>query len=145
MGIATYDPAQHSISFAGNILTGFAPDSVVEIEQDNDTFGYTASADGPGARSRIRDESCTIRVRLLKTSMSNNILSAIWEADKLKGIGVKEFLAKDLSGLTTFAGDSWIQKPPNMVVGSDIETYEWTLRCAKPHAFFIGGIEAAPV
>jgi hypothetical protein len=140
MSLATYDPAQHSISFGGNILTGFASDSLVEIEQDNDTFTYTTSADGPGARARVRDESVTIRVRLLKTSMSNDILSALWEADKLRGVGIREFVVKDLAGANTFSGDAWIQKPPTMAVGAEIDNYEWTLRCAKPAAFHIGGI-----
>lgn len=140
MSTATYDPAQHAISFAGNILSGFAEDSLVEIEQDNDTFSYTPSADGPGARARNRDEQVTITVRLLKTSMSNDILSALHAADKLKGAGIGLFALKDLAGATTFSGNAWVQKPPNIVIGTEIDTYEWTLKCAKPDIFIIGGV-----
>lgn len=139
MSTPTYDPARHTISFGGNILTDFAADSLVEIEKDGDDFTYHPSSTGGGARARNRDGSHTIRVRLLQTSMSNDVLSAIRASDLLKGDGVKEFVVKDLDGATQFIGEAWIQKPPAMARGPEVGTYEWTLRCADPAVFFVGG------
>lgn len=138
MPIETYDPAQHTISFKGNILTGFSPDSLVTVEQDEDTFSFHPSADGGGARARNRNGSCTIRVQLRKGSPSNDVLQAIHTGDKLRGDGVGEFIVKDLGGTTSFVGEAWIQKPATLAVEKEIGTSEWVLRSAQPDVFHVG-------
>lgn len=137
--IPTFDPALHTISFKGNILDDFGPDSLVTIEPDNDAFTYQPGSTGPGTRSRNRDESHTIRVFLLKTSLSNDVLSAIHEGDKLRGDGGGEFVVKDLQGGTSFVGEAWIQRAPPIEVASTAGVSEWVFRCAKPTVYKVGG------
>lgn len=138
----TYDPAQVVVTFLGNILTGFGPDTFITAERESDAFTDEVGADGEVARARSKDKRGTVTLTLLQTSMSNDVLSAAAAADELGGLGAGPLLVKDLNGATLVAAESaWVQKVANVEFGAELGTREWMLRCADV-SVLVGGIPA---
>jgi hypothetical protein len=139
MAIATYDPGKIVVSFAGRLITGFADGTFVNAERTEDAFALTIGARGEGARTRSRNQSGTVTLTLMQSSLSNDVLSAIASADALAGSGVGEMFIKDLNGTTLIAaGNAWIKKLPSVEMGKDLSNREWVFEC-EALAINVGG------
>lgn len=143
MTIATYDPAKHAVSVAGFLIGGFGPDTFIVAERAEDTFSTQVGASGEVARTRNRNASGTITITLLASSLSNNVLSNLAQADELSGSGVGPFQALDINGMTVArAPNCWVQKLPNMERAKDLGVVEWVLGCDNLQ-MFLGGLTPA--
>lgn len=136
-----YDPKKQVVSIGGNIATGFAEDSFVEVTPDEDDFTFQPSADGAHpTRSQNRNGSVTIRVRLKASSPTNDVLSAMNTADRLQGTGVFPFAVTDLGGRTALlVPECWIQRRPDLSRGKEAGDFEWTLRGVEAFGTIGGG------
>jgi len=135
----TFDPQKMSVIFAGNIITGFAPDSIIEMSFAEGSVTVTVGADGEFARVINRNESAEFKISLLHTSPSNDVLSAMHAADKATGQGYGPLLVKDESGSAVAGSEAaWVKKLPPLKRGKNIETNEWVLGCGKAYAH-VGG------
>jgi hypothetical protein len=135
MATKVYDADQITISFGTVALTGLAEDDVLTIEQDSDDFTDVAGLDGEVTRSKSRDRRATITVRLMQTSDSNDLLSAINNADfkAPNGAGIAQLMIRDRgTGRALYAAaEAWIAKPPQVVYGRSAKVREWKLRAAS--------------
>lgn len=129
MAIATYDPRKVSVSFNGQIIDGFGPDSFIKVSRDEDGWSYQPSNSGGGARSRNPNKAGSIEVTLLNKSAANAILSAFAQADELTGEGVGEFLVKDRSteGALCSARNAWIKKIPDWERAKEVGVTTWVI------------------
>lgn len=142
MAVATYDANQVTMILAGLPLKGLAPDTFINIEQDEDSFSLQIGAAGEGARSKSNNRSATITATLLQTSASNDLLSALHNLDinSPNGDSIGPWLLKDNSGRTIInAAKAWIQKPPPVDYARESGTREWTFRTEKIEWGLIGG------
>lgn len=127
MANATYIVKQTSFSFAGYDINGFAPDTHIEAEFNEDHSTPVVGNDGTTARALNANHSGTVRLRLLATSPSNQTLSALANKDKIDGSGVGPILIKDNSGESLAAGTgAFILKAPMLSLGSEVAVNEWT-------------------
>lgn len=129
-----YDPDQVTVSFAGIVLKGFADGSFVTIAQETDNFSDVVGTDGEVSRSKTNDRRATITFKLMQTSESNQLLSAIANADLdlPGGAGVGQLMVRDRQGLSLYRADeAWISKPPDVDFDRGAVSREWTLRCAR--------------
>ena len=135
----TYDPQKVVVIFAGNIITGFAADSIIEVDFNEDSVTVEVGADGEFARVISRNESAEFKIRLMQTSPSNDVLDAMHAADKATGRGFAPLLVKDESGTAVAGAESaWVKKLPPLKRGKGIETNEWVLGCGKAYAHNCG-------
>lgn len=129
-----YDPDQVTVSFAGIVLQGFADGSFVTVSQETDNFTDVVGSDGEVSRSKTNDRRATITFKLMQTSSSNALLSAIANADLAApaGAGVGQLMVRDRQGTSLYRADeAWISKPPDVDFDRGATSREWTLRCAK--------------
>jgi hypothetical protein len=141
MGLGTVDPQQVNVSIGGNIITGFADGTFLNVERDEDTWNKVVGADGSVARSKSANKAATLTLTLLQTSPSNDILSALAALDEETGDAEIPIIIKDNSGTTLVsAPESWIQKPPAIVYGKEVQNREWVFALSKT-TFFAGGNE----
>lgn len=139
MSVKTYDPKSLIISFAGQALTGFADGVFCNIVPSGDKFTAITGADGEVSRSKSVDYSYEVTITLQQTSESNDKLSTIMIADKLRNAGVFPLSVKDLEGTSFFfASSAWIQKDPDVSYGKEIENREWVFRTG-PADNYVGG------
>jgi hypothetical protein len=141
MAIKNYDSDQYTVSFAGIPIHGYADGPFLTIEMVGDQFTDVIGTDGEIARSKTNEQRATATIRLLQTSDSNDLLSAVLNLD-LKtpnGAGVGVFTVRDNQGRTILnAGEAWITKIPSVELDRGATEREWTFRLAKLEAF-IGG------
>lgn len=140
MTTRTYDPALVNISFNGLPLGGFAPDTFLQVERNEDGFTLMVGAGGEAARSQSRNRSGRVTLTLLSTSQTNDILSAIANADELTGSGVGVLFIKEFNGTTLVLAESaWIMKQPTIERGAEVTTVEWVFECEEL-TMFAGGL-----
>jgi hypothetical protein len=126
MNPSTYDPDEVIVTFAGNILSGFADGTFIEAERNEDGYTLKVGADGEGVRSRNQNRSGLFTLTLQQSSASNDVLSAIAAADDLGGPGVFPFQIQDNLGRTLVLGaNTWIKKRPKVEYGKEASDRQW--------------------
>lgn len=127
----TYDPARVVVTFKGSIITGYGKDSLVEAERNEDAFSLDVGCDGEFCRSANRNKSGSIKLTLMASSPSNDILSAALAVDELSGAGAGEFSIADLNGTSLLNCVAWVKKQTPLKRGKTVAENEWTLETGK--------------
>lgn len=136
----TYDPAKVLFSFGGQLITGYAPDTFLRVERNEDGFSLVVGPGGEGARAKNNNKSGTITLTLMATSQANDLLSAIAAADDLAGTGAAPAFLKELNGTTlASAQNAWVKKLPTIERGAEVSTVEWVIEC-EALEMYLGGI-----
>ncbi len=140
MSVKTYAPGQIKIVMGAIPLTGLAEDTFVNVEEIGEGISSVAGADGEVARSMSRDSRLRITVTLLQTSASNELLSALHQADKATdGNGAVPVAVTDLRGKSLHAADSaWIVKTPAAAYAAKVGNREWVIETG-PSINVVGG------
>lgn len=145
MTTKTYDPGEVLVACGGNILGGFSEDGVVEVERAEASFTTHVGADGEVSRTRNRNKSGTIKVKLKQTSASNDILAAYLAADELAGTGIFPATVQDLLGTTLhFGSNAWVQGQPTHTLDKEEGTVEWTIAVGDLDMNVGGNVITAP-
>lgn len=143
MTVSTYQPDLVTVAFRGVPLTGFAPDTFITAERNNDSWNLTVGSGGDATRAKSGDKSGRVTLTLLGSSVSNAALSAMSALDEQLGTQVGPLAVKDLSGAdTVFAGSAWIVKPANIEKGNNETNREWVFEASNLE-IYAGGISAA--
>jgi hypothetical protein len=126
----TYDPTEVSVIFNGVQITGFASDTFVEASRSEDGWTYQPSnSPGGGSRSRNPNKSGVVVITIKDDSPSMALLTAIANADELRGEGVGELMVKDRATATgkVKAQNAWIQKIPDWKRAKEVGTTAWSI------------------
>jgi hypothetical protein len=141
---ALLDPKKFPLSIAGFIMGGYAPGTVIEITRDEDDFKDECGADGEVVMLQNADERGTVKITLLQSSASNDILSGLAAVNKgatITGvtIGKGSLQCKDLNGRMVCSSETaWVKKPADVTLGDEIQNRVWEIRCASLQ-MFVGG------
>lgn len=131
--LRTYDPGSVFVSLAGIPISGWADGEFITIENDSDDFEDVVGTDGEVTRSKSNDNRATVTIKLMQSSASNDLLSALRLLDKnsSNGAGVGPFMLRDGSGRSLeIAEKAWIAKGPNRSFDKTAGSREWKIRCA---------------
>lgn len=124
----TYNSKKVTIALGSHIVTGYAPDSFITIDETGDGTTSEAGADGEVSRSVSPDPRSTIKLTLQQHSPTHKWLLKKYKQDKVDGKGSFPFLMKDLTGSDVFsASDAWPNKKPSFARGKAAGTVEWEL------------------
>jgi hypothetical protein len=136
-----YDADQITIAIAGIPVTGYADGEFFTLEMETDSFTDTVGTDGEVTRSKTNDRRATAHLKLMQSSDSNDLLSALYNTDlnAPNGAGVGAFLVRDRQGRALYtAAACWIQKPPPVAFDRTAKERDWTIRIGSL-ARFDGG------
>ena len=135
--VRTYDPKKIAITFRGNIITGIADGDFVEITGD-DGFEMRKGAAGDEDRINKNETGKDVNVTLMQTSISNDILSAIYESDAINNDGKGPLQIVDLNGTSIlYSAQAYIKKSPDTTKGDSLGTTVWNFRA--PQATYVPG------
>lgn len=111
-------------------LEGYADgDDVVDVDFDVEQFTKLVGAKGDVARSQTNDNSCTVTVKLLQTSLSNKELTVLYNLDRETGAAAAPLIINDKeTGETYVVNNAWIQKFPKVTRGQGINSMEWVFQ-----------------
>ncbi len=133
-----YDPDEVLVYFGGALIQGFADGEYVTAEQMSPGFDSVVGTDGEVARSKSNDRRVKVTIKLLQTSASNAVLSAMHKADlnTPNGAGVATFSMQDLQGQTFINGaQAWISKFPDNSMDRTAKSREWEIVIAFADRF----------
>lgn len=134
-----YDPGRIVLVTMGVQIQGYGPDTFVKASRNEDNFTEQVGANGDVVHIRNRNRTGKITFTLQDASPSNDLLSAIANADELTGLAYGATLIKDLNGTTLVqCANSRIQKYADVEYGADAGTNDWIIMCAELE-MFIGG------
>lgn len=126
--MATYNPKDIQVSVDGVPVTGYSDGTdVIQVVYDNDFVGDQVGVTGEGAFVEHNDRRATITLKLLATSLMNDVMSALVA-------GNVEFAISgvDTRGTTVFAGAACrVRKLPDVAFGNEIGEREWNIRCLE--------------
>lgn len=126
----TYNSKKVKIALGYHIVSGYAEDSFVTIEETGDGITSVAGADGEVARSVSPDSRHTIKISLLQNSPTNGYLLGRYKKDKSDGGGHFPITVKDLTSGEVFSGDAaWVVKEASFSRGKAVANREWEI-CA---------------
>jgi hypothetical protein len=134
----TYDPTLIVISFAANLITGYADGTFVKVARNADLWKAYIGADGKVARAKNADKSGVVTLTIASTSPSNDILSAAAIQDEKTSTGAYPFLMKDQGGTSIASSQlAWVQKIADIEMGKEVVAREWAIFC--PELYMLAG------
>jgi hypothetical protein len=143
---ATYSPNQILLTIGNYAITGYAPNTFIEVEQSSKSFEIVKGMRGVNARKRNLDKSLRITFRLLQTHDTNNILTQIHQADLDSGAGRFAINLTDLASSEAGNGKgqiisnkAFIEGFPNIVYSGSLEAREWTIICLDYETYRVAG------
>lgn len=137
--VYTYAPDKTICLVAGVPLVGFGETAAIEISPVADLSSSKAGVDGDISRSTGTDRRAEVKITLMLTSPSNDVLSALVGVDLVVGgslipITVQNLLMRDLF----VAPQSWLAKRPTITYAREAGEREWTFQCL-PAVWSVGG------
>lgn len=128
----TYNPKKITVVLGNHVVTGYAEDSFVNVEQASDGVTMKVGCDGEVVRSISPDRSFNITVALLMYSPTNKFLMDKYYKDIEDGTGTFSIMVKDILGNTVFSSDAgWVSKLPAQGYGKESANREWTIQCGE--------------
>lgn len=131
MSVQTYSPGDVALSIGGNIISGFAEGTFINVERNKDAMTLHVGADGEASRTRSSDRSAMLALTLKQTSAGNRILGAYALLDEKDGSGTFDVQLTDNLGNKIFASDGWVKKVPAQGYGDEQTNREWQIDLAK--------------
>ena len=131
-GLQPYDSNQVSVTLGGRAIdAGRAAGKFIATEYTSELFKMTPTADGVVVRSKINNQSASIKVTVLQTSPAHALLTELYAAAQASTNGgdLMAFEVRDLNGggLRESAARCWFEKAPASEYGSEAGEREWTL------------------
>lgn len=140
MAVRTYDSKQVILTIGAHAVTGYAEDDFISVEENSDGVTHTVGANGELARSISQDKTCKITITLQQTSPTNDVLSALADADRVAGDGLFAIAMADLRGTSLLLdSNSWVIKKPETSFGKEIKEREWTIQTSNEVTYNVGG------
>lgn len=141
--VRQYDPKKVIITFGGAIMSGFADGTFLTVTRREDAWSLQIGTDGEGTRSKSNNRSGSFELVLMQSSSSNDVLSALAEADELTNAGVFPALVKDVNGSSLYSAETaWIVKIADSEFGRDAGPRTWKIE-TNELIVFVGGQKSA--
>ena len=139
--LLTYDPEKVIMTFGGTPLGGWADGTFISIAQASKAFTRKTGADGETVRSKSANKCNDVTVTLQQSSLSNNYLSAMNQADRANGHNLLPLSITDLNGVTLmFWPQAWVEVPDTWEYGGEVSDRAWVFHTGPIATDNRGGI-----
>lgn len=129
---ATYDAAATAIVVDGLLVTGYAPDTFVEVEYNENKIERVVGAEGEVTRKRSTDRTGRIALTLTQASDFNSTLLEYAKSDRKDGSGVFSVSVKDDTGRVLHSSPlAWVREVPKFGYGVKAGTRAWIIETAE--------------
>lgn len=138
---ANYLTDQVVVIWNGILINGYANDTFVEIERDEDGWTTYVGALGDVCRTRNLNRMGKVTVTLMATAAVNDLLAAQAELDEQFGTAYGPIQIKDLNGTMICSGaEAWVMKRPKIERAKESGTVQWVFAVAELKMFEGGNI-----
>lgn len=122
-----YDPSQVSLLLGGWAPYGWAPDTKIEVSKAEDNVLVTVGTDNDLSLALNRNNSGTMTLHLQATSKANDVLAGMAAQAKTTRLLTFPLVLNDPAGMNIISTVAWIQKTPDLSIGKETGTNDWTL------------------
>lgn len=119
--VRTFDPNKVTLIFDGQVITGFADDTLVQAEKNEDNVTPYVGVKGEVSRAINANKTGTITISLATTSPFIRILSQKATVDTIAPISMIDM---NDDGINIGGTESWITKAPNINLGKEVDAVE---------------------
>lgn len=136
-----WNPDQVDVIVGGVPMSGFSEDGMIELEESEERFIVVKGVDGEITRSKVVARLATLTIKLMNTSRSNDVLSALHTLDLSTsgGAGVVPFGVIDRNGTSLMAApEGWVNGFPPVKMGKQGEERTWKCTIID-YRMFVGG------
>jgi hypothetical protein len=140
--LANFNPQEVDIIYGPLKVDGYAEGEFITVDQDEDSFMRVVGSNGEACDSLNANDSTTVTIKLMASSASNVVMSALHTLDKATGgRSPQALLVKDRSGNTLWASPSArIWKPAPLSFDKQVKMLEWQIKTYdQPPVNIIGG------
>lgn len=129
MSVSTFAPEDIVLTINDYPITDFAEGSFIEVNQNSFNYRQVRGIRGKHTRVRTRDRSGVITLRLMQTSIQNDVLSELAYQDDVNQTGLLFVVLRDSGGSTGVqAVNAYLEGTPNMSFrGSSTTPREWKI------------------
>jgi hypothetical protein len=133
--VGSYDPKKVIITLGGVPIGGYADGTFVQVDPNSETWTKKVGADGEVARGLSNDNTHTIQITLMQTSLSNKYLRTVFNADKLTGLGMLPLSITDLNTMDVyFWPQAWVSTDPSTGRAKETTDAQWTIHTGQEAA-----------
>jgi hypothetical protein len=137
----TYDADEVTIGLGPILAEGFQDGEMVSIEPGAEVFTDVVGTDGQVTRSKTLNKTATITVKLMQSSSTNDLFSALLttDANAPNGAGVVPIFIRDRNGRSLHTGaHAWLSAWPAVTYDRGATVREWVIRVSRLTTF-VGG------
>ena len=139
--ITNYHTDQVVVTWNGINITGYAADTFVEVERDEEGFTSYVGSLGDVCRTKNMNRMGKITVTLMASASVNDLLAAAAQDDEESGLDYGPIQVKDLNGTMRADGaEAWIEKRPKIERAKEAGTIQWVFVVAKLNMFEGGNV-----
>jgi len=116
-----YDPKKVTVIYDGMVITGFADDSMIEAEKNEDNITPHVGVLGEVSIAINADNTGTVTMSLANTSPFIKILAEKARANTIAPLSIIDM---NKNGVNVGGTEAVIIKPPNVTIGKEVESQE---------------------
>jgi len=116
-----YDPKKVTVIYDGMVITGFADDSMIEAEKNEDNITPHVGVLGEVSIAINADNTGTVTMSLANTSPFIKILAEKARANTIAPLAIIDM---NKNGVNVGGTEAVIIKPPNITIGKEVESQE---------------------
>lgn len=116
-----YDPKKVTVIYDGMVITGFADDSMIEAEKNEDNITPHVGVLGEVSIAINADTTGTVTISLANTSPFIKILAEKARANTIAPLSIIDM---NENGVNVGGTEAVIIKPPNVTIGKEVESQE---------------------
>lgn len=131
-----YSPDNVLLVLNNILVTGFAKDTFIELEREEDGWITYVGSLGDVCRTKNLNKLGKLTITLMATAPINDLLAAMAQTDEDDGSGFGSMQLKDLSGrMFAHGAEAWIKKRPKIERAHEAGTIQWEVTIAKLELF----------
>ena len=116
-----YDPKKVTVIYDGMVITGFADDSMIEAEKNEDNIMPHVGVLGEVSVAINADNTGTVTLSLASTSPFIKILAEKARANTVAPLSIVDM---NENGVNVGGTEAMIIKSPNVTIGKEVESQE---------------------
>ncbi|HEY6018999.1 MAG TPA: phage protein [Candidatus Paceibacterota bacterium] len=122
-------------------ITGYANDTFIEVERNEDSFTLYVGSLGEGCRTKNLNRSGKITITLMASSPINDLLAQAAQTDEDSGLDYGPLSITDLNGnMVCFAAEAWVMKRPKIERAKEAGTVQWVFEAVVLELFEGGNV-----
>lgn len=130
--LTNYHTDQVVLTWNGINITGYANDTFVEVEREEDSFTTYVGALGDVCRTKNLNRLGKITVTLMASAPVNDLLAAQAQDDEDNGLSFGPIQVKDLNGnMRANGAEAWVMKRPKIERAKESGSIQWVFVVAS--------------